>query len=201
MQNLLQIGLFKVLTTLPKFRTLGSSHSLSCPPCCVPASSGDSTPTNTVTYTSDSPACISPLFNLATPLLMQQSHPTLALKPLIPLLPTLYPLPHPDLMLLAVSLHLLLPLPAALFYFFGALNFYALFCLIPLTLFASRNLTLTHLPLSKSLDLLLCGLITPSPGLEFSLLMPRTLAAASSYLSGRANPSPNFTVYLLSFFS
>ena len=111
MQNLLQIGLFKVLTTLPKFRTLGSSHSWSCPPCCVPASSGDPTPTNTVTYTSDSPACISPLFNLATPLLMQQSHPTLALKPLIPLLPTLYPLPHPDLMLLAVSLHFLLPLP------------------------------------------------------------------------------------------
>ena len=52
---------------------------------------------------------------------------------------------------------------------------------LPLTLFVSRNLKLTHLPLSGSLDSLLCDLIVPTPGLAFSLLMPRTLAAASSF--------------------
>ena len=47
------------------------------------------------------------------PLLMQHSHPTLAFKPLIPSPPTLSLLPlhsHPHPMLLAASLHLLLPL-------------------------------------------------------------------------------------------
>ena len=47
-------------------------------------------------------------------LLMQHSHPTLAFKPLILFPPTLYLLPlhpHHRLMLLAVSLYLLLPLP------------------------------------------------------------------------------------------
>ena len=42
---------------------------------------------------------------------MQHSHPTLAFKPLILFPPTLYLLPHHRLMLLAVSLYLLLPLP------------------------------------------------------------------------------------------
>ena len=42
---------------------------------------------------------------------MQHSRPTLAFKPLIPLLPTLYLLPHHRLTFLAVFLHLLLPAP------------------------------------------------------------------------------------------
>ena len=42
------------LLSFSKFKTLGSSHSWSCFPCCVPASSGDSTPTNTVNSSSDS---------------------------------------------------------------------------------------------------------------------------------------------------
>ena len=96
---------------------------------------------------------------------MQYSRPTLAFKPLIPLLPTSYCLPlHPHLrlMLLAASPHLLLPLsPMTPLGFFngmlgvskpGALNFYTFFRLILLTLFVSRNLTLMQLPLSGSLD-------------------------------------------------
>ena len=65
----------------------------------------------------------------------------------------------------------------------GALNCYTFFCLILLTLFVSRNLTLTHLSLSGSLNSLLCDLIAPTPGLAFSLLIPRTLAAASLFSS------------------
>ena len=73
---LLQMGSFKVLTTLLRFRTLGRSHSWSCPSCCVPASSGDSTPTNTATSSSDSSTAQSgPPF-----LLMQQSRPIFAFK-------------------------------------------------------------------------------------------------------------------------
>ena len=36
-----------------RFRTLGSSHSGSCPPCCVPAFFGNPTPTSTLTSSSD----------------------------------------------------------------------------------------------------------------------------------------------------
>ena len=51
----------------------------------------------------------------------------------------------------------------------GARNCYTIFRLIPLTLFVSRNLTLTHLPLSRSLDSLLCNLIALTTGLAISL--------------------------------
>ena len=79
----------------------------------------------------------------------------------------------------------------------GALNFYTLFRLIPLTLFVSRNLTLIHLPLSGSLDSLLCDPIAPTPDLVFFLLMSQTLAAASSFWSGRAYPFLSFLPPLL----
>ena len=73
----------------------------------------------------------------------------------------------------------------------GALNCFTFFHPIPLTS-VSRNPILTYLPLSGFLDSLLCVLITSTPGLAFSLLMPRTLAAAaSSFLSGRAYLSLN----------
>ena len=74
----------------------------------------------------------------------------------------------------------------------GALNYYTLFHLIPLTSFVSRNLTLIHLLLSVSLDSLLCDLIAATPDLLFFLLMLQTLAAASSFSSGRAYPSLSF---------
>ena len=74
----------------------------------------------------------------------------------------------------------------------GALNYFTFFRTILLTLSASRNPILTPLPLSGFLDSLFCVLIVPTPGLAFSPLIPRTLAAALSFLSGRAYPFLNF---------
>ena len=74
----------------------------------------------------------------------------------------------------------------------GTLNYFTFFRPIPLTLSVSRNIILTHLALSGSLDFLLCDLIAPTPGLALSLLMSRTLAVASSISSGRAYPFLNF---------
>ena len=105
------------LLSFSRFRTLGSSHSWSCPPCCTPAFFGDATPTITVTSSSDSSSWYTSTAQSGSSgplLLMHHSHPTLAFKPLILFPPTLYLLP-PDpnhrLMILAVSLYLLLPLP------------------------------------------------------------------------------------------
>ena len=130
---------------------------------------------------------------------MQHSHPTLIL-----FLPTLYLLPlhpHHRLMLLAVSLYLLLSLlflpPSGFFNGIlgvskpGALNCYTFFRLIPLTLFVSRNLILIYLPLFGSLDSLVCDPMASTPDVVFFLLMSQTLAAASSFSSGRDYPSLN----------
>ena len=130
--------------------------------------------------------------------------PILVFKSLIPRRPTqyLFPLhPHHRPLLLAV-LHRLLPcLPPSLSGLFNgmlevfepeALNYFTFFRPILLTLSVSRNPILTHLPFPGFLVYLLCVLIAPTPGLAFSLLMPRTLAAVSSYLSGRAYLSLNF---------
>ena len=72
-----------------------------------------------------------------------------------------------------------------------ALNYSTFFRPILLTLSAFKNPILTPLPLSGFLDSLLCVLIVPTPGLAFSLLIPRTLAAALSFSSGRAYLSLN----------
>ena len=139
-------------------------------------------------------------------LLMLHSRPTLISKPLIPHLPILYLLPlppHHRPLLLAVLQCLLPPHPPppTLSGFFngmlevfepGALNYFTFFRPILLTLSVSRNSILTHLPLSGFLDSLLCVLIAPTTNLAFSLLMPCTLAAASSFSSGRAYLSLNF---------
>ena len=159
-------------TLLSRFRTLGSSHSWSCPLYCVPAYFVDSTPTSTVTSSSDSSSWYTSTDQSGPILLMQHSHPIPAFKPLILFPPTLYLLPlhpHHHLMLLTVSLYLLLLFlsltPSGFFNGMlevsepGALNCYTLFRLIPLTLFVFRNLTLIYLPLSESLDSLLCDLI------------------------------------------
>ena len=145
----------------------------------------------------------------ASPLLMQHFRPTLAFKPLIPFPLTSYLFPlhsHYRLMLLDISFYLLLPLLFRDSFrgFNGmlevskteALNFYALFRLIPLTLFVYRNLTLTCLPFSGSLDSLPCDLIAFTLGLVFFLLMSHTLEAASSFSSGRTYPSLNFLLPL-----
>ena len=74
----------------------------------------------------------------------------------------------------------------------GALNYFTFFRPILSTLSAFRNPILTPLPLSEFLDSLLCVLIVPTPSLAFSLLIPRTLAAALSFSSGRAYLFLNF---------
>ena len=143
--------------------------------------------------------------NLAPPLLTLLSRPTLVSKLLISHLPILYLLPLPSHhrpLLLAILLHFLLPLlPLTLSGFFnemlevfepGALNYFTFFRPILSTLSAFRNPILTHLPLSGILGSLLCALIAPIPGLAFSPPIPRMLAAALSFSSGRANPFLNF---------
>ena len=74
----------------------------------------------------------------------------------------------------------------------GAPNYFTFFHPIQSTSSESGNPNLTHLPLSGFLDSLFCFLIAPTPGLAFSLLMPRTPAAALSFSSGRAYPFLNF---------
>ena len=68
----------------------------------------------------------------------------------------------------------------------GALNYFIFSRPILLTLSASKKPILTHLPLSRFLNSLLCVLIAPTPGRTFSLLIPPTLAAVLSFSSGRA---------------
>ena len=90
-----------------RFKTLGSSHSWSFPPSFF----GDSTPTSTVTFSSDSSSLYTSTAQSGLLPLMQHSHSTLTFKPLILFPPTLYLLllhPHHRLMLLAVSFYLLL---------------------------------------------------------------------------------------------
>ena len=134
-----------------------------------------------------------PLYNLALCLLILDSCPTLVFKPLILCRPIQYPLPLPSHhrpLLLAVLLCLLPPLPPNSLRVLqwmlevfepGALNYFTFFCPTLLTLSVSRNPTLTHLPLSRFLDSLLCVLIAPTPVLAFSLLMPCMLAAVSYF--------------------
>ena len=74
----------------------------------------------------------------------------------------------------------------------GALNYFTFFRPILSTLSAFRNPILTPLPLSGFLGSLLCALIAPTPGLAFSPPIPRTLAAALSFSSGRAYSFLNF---------
>ena len=136
---------------------------------------------------------------------MLHSRITLASKPPILLPPILYPLPlplHHRPLLLTVLLRLLRPLLSlTLSGFFngmlgvsvpGVLNYFTFSYPIQSTLSASRNPISTPLPLFGFLDFLLCILITLIPGLAFSLLMPRTPAAALSFSSGRAYPFLNF---------
>ena len=73
-----------------------------------------------------------------------------------------------------------------------ALNYFTFSRPILLTLSVSRNPISTHLPLSGFLDILLCILIAPTLSLAFSLVMPRMLAAVSSFSSSKVYLSLNF---------
>ena len=182
---------------LSNFRALGSSHSWSCPLCRNTVTPPSSYSSDTYTSTVES----------GPPLLMLHSCPTLVSKLLIPHLPIIYLLPLPSNhrpLLLAILLHLLPPLlPLILSGFFngmlevfepGALNYFTFFHPILSTLSAFRNPILT--PLSGFLDSLFCDLIAPTPGLAFSLLMPRMPVAALSFSSDRAYPFLNFLLPL-----
>ena len=180
--------------SLSDFRALGSSHSWSCLPCC-----------HTVTLSLDSSDTYTSTAQSGSPLLMLHSRVTPVSKLPIPHLPILYLLPlplHHRPLLLGALLRLLPPLlPMTLSGFFNgmldvfeleALNYFTFSRPIQWTLSASRNPILTLLPLSGFLDSLLCSLIAPTPGLAFSLLMPRTPAAALSFSSGRVYLFLNF---------
>ena len=189
--HLLQVGLFRVLTTFPlQNQSSWQLPFLELPPC-----------RNTVTPSSDmytSTAQSDPH------LLMLHCLPTIVFKLIIPFFPILYLLPLPLttvscfwLFFYASCLLSLLTLSG----FFngmlevfetGAMNYFTFFRPILSTLSAFGNSILTHLPLSGSLDSLLCVLIAPTPGLAFYLLMRHTLVATSSFLSGRVYLSLNF---------
>ena len=158
-----------------------------------------------MTSSSDSCGLYTSTVQSGPSLLMLYSRPTLAFKPPICLLLILYfsicslTTASRSWLFFFASCFLFLPLTPSGF-FNGmltvseprALNCYTFFRPSPLTLSVSRNLILTHLSLSGSPDSLLCNLIAPAPGLAFSFVMPRTLAAASSSLSGRAYLSLKF---------
>ena len=180
--------------SLPKFKALGSSHSWSCLPCC-----------NTVTPSSDSSNTYTSTVQSGPPLLMLLSWVTPVSKPPIPHQPILDLLPlliHHRPLLLAIFLRLLPPLlPLTLSGFFngmlevsepGALNYFIFYRPIQSILSASRNPILTDLPLSGFRGSLLCVLIASTPGLAFSLLIPRMPAVVSSFSSGRAYSFLNF---------
>ena len=136
---------------------------------------------------------------------MQHSHPTLAFKPLILISPTLYLLPlhpHHRFMLRAVSLYLLLSLPLrtrlGLFNEMlgvskpGALNCYTFISSHTVDLIYIQESSLNLSSFCGFLNSLLCDLMAPTPDLVFFLLMSQTLAAASSFSSGRAYPSLSY---------
>ena len=139
-------------------------------------------------------------------LLMQHLHPILIFKTLILFPPTLYLLPlhpHHRLMLLAVSLYLLLPLPLPNF-LFPSLTSSGFFNGM-LGGLQARSTKLLHFISSHPVDLihiqesnlnsssffqipgyLLCDPMAPTPNLVLFLLMLQTLAGASSFSSSRA---------------
>ena len=162
--------------SLSKFRALDSSRSWCCPPPAV-------FPLVTLWLPPRTPTPIPPLYNLALHLLMLHSCPTLVFKLLVGsfCIFSLSPLT------LSGSFNEMLEVFEP-----GVLNYYTFFHHILLTLSVSRNPILTHLPHSGFLDFLLCALIAPTLGLAFSLLMPCTLVAVSSFWSGRVYPSLNF---------
>ena len=192
------------LLSLSRFRFLGSSHSWSCPPCCVPAFFGDLTPTSTVPSSSDFSSWYTSTAQSGPLLLMQHSHPTLAFKPLILFPPTLYILPlhpHHRLMLLAVShyfiLSLLLNSLRVLQWNAGGLQARRTELLHfipshPVDLICIQESNLNYLPLSRSLNSLFCDPMAPTPDLVLFLLMSQTLATASSLSLGWAYPSMSF---------
>ena len=181
--------------SLSKVRALGSSHSWSCPSCrntVTPSSDSSDMYTSTVqSGPLPSNAALSPHPRLQTSyppsvhFISSSSGPSP--PSLAPGCPSVPPAFSPPLLTLSGFFNAMLKV-----FKHKALNYFTFSRLIQPILSASRNPILTHLPLSGFLDSLLCILIAPTPGLAYSLLMPCTLAAASSLSSGRAYPFLNF---------
>ena len=74
----------------------------------------------------------------------------------------------------------------------GALNYFHFLSSHPVDLICIQESNLNSSSSFRIPDSLLCFLIAPTPGLAFSLLMPRMLAAALSFSSGTAYPFLNF---------
>ena len=140
----------------------------------------DPTPTSTVTSSSDFSSLYTSTAQSGSLLLMQHLHPpspsnllSLFRPHLIFSLCTLTTVSCSWLFLFTSCFFFSSPTPSGLFnemlavFEPGALNFYTFFRLIPLNLFVSRNLTLTYLSLSGSLDSLLCDQIAPTPNQYF----------------------------------
>ena len=181
--------------SLSKFRALGSSHSWSCPLCrnTVTPSSSDSSDTYTSNVESgpaSANAALSPHPRLQTsyPPSAHYTSPPFALPPpsLTPGYPSAPPAFSPPLNLSGFFNGMLEVFEPE------TLNYFTFFCPILSTLSALRNLILTPLSLSQILGSLLCALIAPTAGLAFSPPIPRTLAAALSFSSGRAYLFLNF---------
>ena len=173
--------------SLSKFRALGSSHSWSCFPCrntVTPSSGSSDTYTSTVQSgpsSTDAELTRHPRLQISYPPSAHSISPSSAPSPPPLLLPPLLPLTLSGFFngMLVVSVP-------------GALNYFIFSRPIQSTLSAYRNLIVTLLLLSGFLDSLLCAMIAPTPGLAFSLLMPRMSAAALSFSPGRAYPFLNF---------
>ena len=194
MLHLLQMGPSKVLTTFSL--QIQSSWQLSLlelpPSCCVPSDSSD---LYTSTVQSSPPSANAALLphprlqssNLLSPSAHSVSSPSapspLPLAPGCPSTPSAFSFPVTPSGFSNGMLEVFKP---------GTLNCYTFFRPTALIFSASRNPILPHLPLFRFLNSLLCVLIAPTPGLAFSLVMPRTLAAASLFSSGRAYPCLNF---------
>ena len=193
MLHLLQMGPSKVLTTFPlQIQSSWQLSLLELLPCRVPTR-------NTVTFSS----------NTYTSIVQSSPSSANAALPPHPRLQTSYPpsahfvfsLSAPSPPSLASGCPSAPPLPPDSLRVLqwiagglraGALNYFTFFRLILSALSVSRNPILIHLPLSGFLDSLLCVLIAPTSSLAFSLVMPRTLAEVSSFLSGKAYLYLNF---------
>ena len=195
MLHLLRMGPSKELTTFPiQIQSSRQLSLLELPPChnTVTTSSG-SFNTYTSTVQSGPPSANAAL--LPHPRL-QTSYPPSALfitfspapspPSLAPGCPSTPPTSSPAVTLQGFSNGMLEVFEP------GAPNYFTFSCPILSILSVSMNPILTHLPLSGFLDSLLYVLIAPTPVLAFSLLMPRTLVAALSFLSGWAYPFLNF---------
>ena len=187
MLYLLQMGTSKVLITLPlQIQNSWQLSLLELPLCCAPASNS-MTSTVTPHCNCDFPFRLRPVYLHCSRL--QTSYPPtahFASSSFAPGFPSTPPAPSPPLTPSEFFNGMLVVFKSE------ALNYYTFFRPILLALSVLRNLISTHLPLSGSLDSLLCDLIAPTPGLAFSLVMQRTLAATSSFSSGRAYPFLNF---------